>query len=121
MISIEYAVSALVYSLLDDRVADVTKYGASLRNQVVRFVAGQYARSPDYMRVPFWILTLVFDAAPLLTHGRVFHRLETDQRIARINRWRNSSFGPLRDFIRYYEGLTVFGWYAIVEERDVTV
>ena len=121
MLSFQYTVSALVYSLLDDRIADTMAHGARLHNQVVRFVSAQYSRTPDFMQGPFRLLTLIFDAAPLLTRGRVFHRLDAEQRIAQIDRWRNSRIGPLRDFIRYYEGLAVFGWYAIAEEGADTV
>ena len=116
MLSFQHTVSALVYSLVRDRCADEKHPELFLNNKVVRFVIAQHRRTPDYMRLPLRLITLIFDAWPLPTCGRLFHRLPPENRIRQIERWRASRIGAMRDFIRYYEGLAVFGWYAFYHE-----
>jgi len=118
MVNFQYTVSALVYSLVYDRCTGAETTEPFLDNEVVRFVLAQYFRSPDFMRPPLRALTLVFDAWPLLTRGRTFHRLTSAHRIRQIDRWRTSRIAAMRDFIRYYEGLTIFGWYALRDESE---
>jgi hypothetical protein len=117
MVNFRYTVSALTYSLVHDRCADEAENGVFLENDVARFVLAQYLRTPDCMRFALGALTIVFDLWPLLIHGRPFHRLAPEIRLRQIDRWRSSRFGVMRDLIRYYEGLVVFGWYAFRDER----
>ena len=117
MLNFASTVSALVYSLVHERCPGTAPNGWFLENDVVRFVVAQHGRTPDFLRLLLRVVTLVFDAWPLLTTGRPFHRLAPEVRRRQIESWRTSRLGPLRDFIRYYEGLAVFGWYALCEER----
>jgi hypothetical protein len=112
-----HTVSALVYSLISDRCAGAQSAGMFLNNEVTRFVLEQHSNTPDYMRLPLRLLTLIFNAWSLPTYGRTFHRLAPEYRLRQIDRWRASRIGARRDFIRYYEGLTVFGWYAFYHEH----
>ena len=117
MVNFRHTISALVYSLVNERCADREENRVSLKNEVARFVLAQYLRTPDFMRFALRALTIVFDLWPLLTHGRPFHRLAPKIRMQQIDRWRSSRFGVMRDLVRYYEGLVVFGWYALRDER----
>ena len=119
MLDFQSTVSALVYSLVHERCAGTAPAGWFLENDVVRFVVAQHGRSPDFLRLPLRIMSILFDAWPLLTTGRTFHSLAPDARLRQIVRWRTSRFGPMRDLIRYYEGLAVFGWYACCDERGL--
>ncbi len=74
---------------------------------------------PDFLRLPIRTLTFVFDWLALLTYGRRFHRLPEERRILRLAQWRMSPFGPLRDFVKFYETLTLFGGYAQLHEGAV--
>jgi hypothetical protein len=120
MLNFESTVSALVYSLVHERCAGAAPTGRFIDNDVVRFVVAQQGRTPDYLRLLLRVVALVFDAWPLLMTGKPFHRLAPEARGRQIEAWRNSRLGPLRNFIRYYEGLAVFGWYSLCEERAVS-
>ncbi len=120
MLSFNSTVSALVYSLVHERCAGTAPTGWFIENDVVRFVVAQQGRTPDYLRLQLRVATILFDAWPLLTTGKPFHRLAPEARRRQIENWRNSRLGPLRNFIRYYEGLAVFGWYSLCEERAVS-
>jgi len=113
----DYTLSALVYSLVQELCAGADGNRRCIENDVVRFVSAQHAHTPDFLRLPLRVLTIVFDAWPLLTTGQTFHRSAPEARRRQIARWRASRLGVQRDLIRYYEGLAVFGWYACRDER----
>ena len=105
-------VSALVYSLVAERCGDRGDGAAFPHNRIVRAVLAQHAALPDHVRLPLACLTVALDASTLPTAARPFHALEPAARWRRIERWRASRLGPLRSLVRFYESLTVFGWYA---------
>jgi hypothetical protein len=72
---------------------------------------------PDYLRLPFRCLTLLFDAWALPLTGRPFHCASAAQRLRQVRAWRSSRLGFRRDFIKFYESLALFAWYS---ERELT-
>jgi hypothetical protein len=81
------------------------------------FLLDQHRRMPDYLRLPFRCLTLLFDAWSLPLTGRPFHRASAAQRSRQLRAWKNSRLGFRRDFIKFYESLALFAWYS---EREAT-
>ena len=84
----------------------------------MRFVLAQQARMPDYLRFPIRLATLGFDGYARVTTLRAFHRLPHERRVNQIRVWRLSRLGPFRDLIKFYESLSVYGWYAALEEES---
>jgi hypothetical protein len=113
----EAAVSALCYTVLDERCPPPTP-GAFSHNDVVRFVLEQHARMPDYLRLPMRLLTVGFDWWGLVPLGRRFHRAPPDLRRRQVEAWRRSRLGLCRDLIRFYESLAVFGWNSNRHDRQ---
>jgi len=109
-------VSALVYSVVRERCPEDARAREFLENRVVRFVLAQHARMPDYLRLPIRLATFLFDAYARITTLRAFHRLPHERRVHQIRAWRLSRLGPFRDLMKFYESLSVYGWYAAVEE-----
>lgn len=107
--------SALVYSTLTERCGAATDGDRFPHNGIVEGVLAQYAALPDYLRPPLRWATVMLDASTLPRSGRPFHGLEHPERWRRMETWRASRLGPLRDLLRFYESLAVFGWY---EQRD---
>jgi hypothetical protein len=116
-LSFKHTVSALVYSLINERCHEDSKQDVFTHNQVVNFVLEQHGRSPDFLRTPIKIITLVFDAWPVLTLRAPFHRQPHAQRWCQVQNWRGSRLGLCRNFIRFYENLVIYCWYAIGYER----
>jgi hypothetical protein len=112
IVSFHRTIHGLVASIIQEQCpqgeADVSR---SL-NMVVHFLSEQYAHLPDYLRVPFKCLVLVFDAWALLCTGRPFHRLPHERRWRQIQAWKRSSCGLCRDLMKFFEMLTVFAWYS---------
>ena len=104
-------VSALAYSFCEEAAAGHRDMGAPY-NDVARFVAREEAAMPDHLRLGVRRATLAFDLASIPREGRRFHRLPQDRRIARLNRWRRSCFSACRDFIRFYQALSIYALYS---------
>jgi hypothetical protein len=109
------AVSALVYSVVTERCGARGDAPVFPHNRVVRAVLAQHAALPDYLRLGLAACTLALDASSVPTTGRPFHALEHPQRWRRMERWRGSRLGPLRNLVRFYESLAIFAWY---DEQD---
>jgi hypothetical protein len=112
ILSFRYTVSALCYSIINQRCESTSSALAFPHNEVVQFVLQQHSRMPDFLRFPIVFLTLVFDLWGIVQGGSVFHRLPPETRSCQINSWRSSPLGFCRDLMRFYESIAVFGWYA---------
>ena len=85
---------------------------------VSRFLLDVHSRMPTFLRLPFRVLTLIFDGSPYPSHGRPFHRLELAQRTAQIDTWRCSSVEARRRFVEFFGTLAVFGLYSELYGSD---
>ena len=111
-------VSAITYSLIREECAEDDPAAGFFHNAVTRFVLEQRGRMPALLRLPMMLLTWAFDAGAILTSGRPFHRLPHERRWPQIERWRESRLDVCSNFIRFHRGLVLYGWYAMLEERD---
>jgi len=92
--------------------------GGGLEEPVANFLIDVRTRMPDYLRIPFYILTLIFNAWAIATTGRRFHNLSNAQRIAQIQSWRESRIEAWRRLIEFYETLAIFGLYSELYGED---
>jgi hypothetical protein len=91
---------------------------ASVVREATWFVCRQHEHMPDYLRWPFLLLTLLFDLWPLLRgRARRFQYLKPADRQHQVTAWRCSRLGFRRDFIRFYEGLSVFAVHSLLEDE----
>ena len=79
---------------------------------MTRFVLAQEKKMGDLFRLPFRLLNFTFVCHSLLTHGTFFHRLSREEKRRQISIWRRSGVAICRDFIRFYEGFTVFALHS---------
>ncbi|MBO0764886.1 MAG: GMC family oxidoreductase N-terminal domain-containing protein [Hyphomicrobiaceae bacterium] len=107
----EGAVSALCYSFIRAHFGARAGEPGPAWNRTVGFVLAQHARMPDYLRLPFKLLTLVFVAWSNFPRLAGYRNLTPDGRWTRIERMRRSPLGPFRDLVRFYEGLSIFGFH----------
>ncbi len=112
LINFKATVSAICYSIIQERgKLDVSKSDFP-NNRVVAFVLHQHGQMPDYLKLPIFLLTLIFDLWGIVTAGKVFHCLPHVIRWRQIQAWQNSPIALCRDVIRFYESLVVFCWYS---------
>lgn len=105
-------VSALCYTLLEEGRSGGGQRRARELNETVRFVLEQSGRMPDFLRVPFRILTVAFNIQAFMKTGVLFHRQEPELRAVHAAAWKHSRISVRRDFIRYYESLGTLFWHA---------
>lgn len=106
-------VSALCYSILEERCSGLASELEFPHNQAVRFVLQQHAGMPDFLKVPFAGVTLGFGLSSLLRHGRAFHQLPHHERWKQVEAWRNAPVSVCRDLIRFYESFVIFYSYTV--------
>jgi choline dehydrogenase-like flavoprotein len=107
----EGAVSALCYAFIRAHFGARAGAPGPSWNNTVRFVLAQHGRMPDYLRLPFQVLTLLFVRWSGFPRAGSYRNLDPDRRWSRIDRMRSSLLGPFRDLIRFYEGLAILGFH----------
>lgn len=112
MLSFQAAVSALTYSIIDERCGDRGQRERFPHNRVTRFVLAQHTGMPDHLRLALRGLVLAFDAWPIPVTGRPFHRLPHGRRWRAIERWRRSRLGFRRNLVKFFESLVILAWFA---------
>src|SRR4051794_107600 len=75
---------------------------------VVGFVTRQLGRMPDFTRLPFRMLIVLFGLQTLLLYGTPFAGASGGLRAQQVSHWRASRLGFRRDFIRFFDSLVVF-------------
>jgi len=104
-------VSALCYSLISYRFPASSNSLYFPHNSVVQFVLEQQKRMPDYLQLPLFVLTLIFEFSGLI-RGSLFHCQSPSMREHQILAWKNSPFHVCRDLMRFYESLVVLYWQS---------
>ena len=83
------------------------------------YLLAAHAAMPDYLRLAFRILTVVFDAWSYPAAGKPFHLLSPDRRVDQLRRWQRSRLQIRPALISFYRTLTFFGLYSDLYEQDV--
>ena len=73
------------------------------------------AAMPDYLRFPMWAATVLFDVVGVFSGGRRFQEKDTEGRVRQLHKWKHSSIGSCRNFVRFYESL--FFLIALQDDR----
>lgn len=81
-------------------------------NHVSRFVLKQVENIPTHVQMPLILATYLFGLSSILFFGLPFTHLNQGQRLAWITRWKGAALSPFRDFVRFYEGLSLFVLYS---------
>ncbi len=71
------------------------------------------AQAPRHVAVAMSLLSAVFDWSATIWTGRRFRRLDIAEQRRHVTRWRDSTVGPLRDFVQFHEKLVIFIYYSV--------
>lgn len=121
MLSFERAIAAYADSAVRQRQVDTGSPGGDAganAEAVAQFLMAVHARMPGYLRAPFRMLGLLFDAWPIVTTGRTFHRLDLAARAAQIRAWKDSRIEVRRRLMEFYDSLALFGLYSELYGQD---
>lgn len=79
-------------------------------DDVARFLREVLRQMPDYLRIAFRILTIVFDASALVFHAKPFHRLPLGARARLVDAWSRTAVPFAPSFIAFF---VTFGTFCI--------
>lgn len=106
-------------TLVDGLIDEVRpETGEDQRAMVRAYVLATVGAMPDYLRLAFMGLALLFDGWSLPLHGQRFHRLGRAQRLRQIAAWRGSRLGFRRSFVAFFTTFVAFGLYSEVYGQD---
>ncbi|MBO9518180.1 MAG: hypothetical protein J7493_08950 [Porphyrobacter sp.] len=106
-------------ALVDTLAADMCPAASAADRAVVcRYVRDTVEVMPDYLRLGFRWLAVLFDWWSVPLRGARFHRLSLTHRRSQVAAWRASRLGFRRSMIAFYTTFTAFGLYSQVQDDD---
>ena len=111
MFSFQKIAGSLVAAIIEDQCQKDCDKEQAFEKIAADFVVSQYRRMPDYLRFPMFFATIFFNFWALITRFHFFYNLPTEKQIGLIQAWRQSRLGPFRDFVKFYQSLTLLSWY----------
>ena len=101
-------ISSIVYSVIDTFHGNNELSNSAHLNRTVMILYNKLYRMPGFLSISMRILTLVFDWYGFVTTGTRFHKQSPAKRKYQLSLWENSTFATFRDFVRFYQTLSVF-------------
>ena len=103
-----------VWALTDATISDWNAPAGNTHmvGDIAHFVLDVHARMPDYLRLAFRLMTLLFDAWPYPATGKPFHALDLAERRVRIRTWENSRLQARRGLMAFYKSFAIYGLYS---------
>jgi hypothetical protein len=77
-----------------------------------QFVMSQIHNMPDYLRLPFRLVTLFFGLHTIVLYGKPFYKLKPHQKEKVILSWKYGMFDFKRVFVKFYESLVTLHVYS---------
>ncbi len=81
--------------------------------QTINIMGKKILNMPKYIKFSILVLTLFFDWYGLFAYKKRFHRQSIKEQICQISSWKKSKIRILRDFVSFYEKMTMFVYYSI--------
>lgn len=82
-------------------------------NKITNFVVLQFRLSPKYVKFGMGSLVILFLTFTLALKFRRFSGLTFKNQSVILESWKNSSFSPFSDFIKYVESFTILALYDL--------
>jgi hypothetical protein len=76
------------------------------------FLLQQMKNMPDYLRLPFHLLTIFFGIHTIFFYGKPFFKLKTHQREKVILSWKHGRFSFMQVYIKFHESLVTLYVYS---------
>jgi hypothetical protein len=104
-------VAAVVPLLVPDY--PVLDAAARLRvvDDVITFVGAQIGRLPDFLRLPYGMALLAFDASAAARYRRPFHALDAEARAGWLARWSDGPLGATRNFVKLMRSCALLAYF----------
>lgn len=106
------SVAAMCRSILAQSGIPAGVDGEEATRRAAEFILRERAAMPDFLRLPFRLMTALFSAHALAREGGWFHNLAPERQARHLRRWRRSRLSYCRDFARFHESLAIFSLYS---------
>lgn len=108
-----------IIAMVDSLIEEVRpETDSDQRAMICAYILATVSAMPDYFRLAFQCLALLFDWWSVPRQGRRFHSLDATRRLRQIAAWRCSRLGFRRSFIAFFATFTTFGLYSEVYGQD---
>lgn len=108
--SFEKCVRAIASTIIAERTS--SEPSDANVDTVSAFLIATHSKMPDYIKVGFHALVLIFDGLPFLTTGKPFHQLDFVRREDRLHGWEQSHIGAKRSLIAFYRSMVLFRLFS---------
>jgi hypothetical protein len=109
---IRATVTALAYQIGKSKLSVDLSTVPRIYNKEANFIIFQMENMPDYLRLPFRLVTLFFGLHTILFYFKPFYRLKASQREKVILSWKNSRLSFCQMFIKFHESLIIVSVYT---------
>jgi hypothetical protein len=76
------------------------------------FLLFQMKNMPDYLRLPFYMLTIFFGLHTVIFYGKPFFKLKPHQREKVILSWKNARLSFMPVYIKFHDSLVTLYVYS---------
>jgi hypothetical protein len=104
------SISGIVDVLIDE-VRPQT--GVTDRDMIKDYVAQTVAGMPDFFRMGFRLLAIMFEYSSIFRYGRSFSALSEERQRLCVKAWREARLSVKRSMIGFYATFTAFGIYSV--------
>ncbi len=88
-----------------------SELASSFENEAT-FLLYQMKNMPDYLRLPFRMLTIFFGLHTIIFYGKPFFKLKPYQREKVILSWKNARLSFMRVYIKFHDSLVTLYVYS---------
>jgi len=111
-------VSGLVEIILSDALGDQAEIDSASHIQTSEILFEKILLMPQFLGFPMIILALLFDWYGILSGGRRFHNQSASKRSNQYHQWNNSKLGACRDFILFFERLSLYIYFSLSKPQQ---
>lgn len=110
--SVTPIILGLVKVILSNAFGSQSEIDPASQNQTSKILFDKILLMPQFLALPMIILTLLFDLCGILSAGKRFCNQSTNKRNKQYHQWRNSKLTICRDFIVFFDRLSLFIYFS---------
>ncbi len=111
-------ISQLVEIILSNALGDQYAIDLASQNQTSEILFNKILLMPQYLALPMIILALIFDGYGIIFTGKRFYSQSASQRSKQYHQWKNSKLGIFRDFILFFDRLSLFVYFSLSKPQQ---
>jgi hypothetical protein len=111
-------IEGLTEIVLSEALGDPNEIDSASHNQTVEILFDKILLMPQFLGFPMLVLILLFDWYGILSGGKRFHSQSDSKRSNQYHQWKNSTLGTCRDFILFFDRLSLFVYFSLSKPQQ---